>query len=94
MQVEWLRAALRNLDYEAAYIAEENPKATHEFVQAILAGLEYLAEFPAKGKEGRVPGTREWVVPRWPYIVPYRIREGRLQVMRIFHTRRQPLASW
>ena len=94
MQVEWLRAALRNLDDEAAYIAEENPKAAHEFVQAILSGLEQVAAFPAMGKEGRVPGTREWVVSRWPYIVPYRIREGRLQVMRIFHTRRQRPKSW
>ena len=74
MQVEWLRAALRNLDDEAAYIAEENPKAAHEFVLAILSGLEQVAAFPAMGKEGRVPGTREWVVSRWPYIVPYRIR--------------------
>ncbi|GLH48691.1 MULTISPECIES: type II toxin-antitoxin system RelE/ParE family toxin [Pseudomonas] len=94
MQVEWLRAALRNLDDEAAYIAEENPKAAHEFVLAILSGLEQVAAFPAMGKEGRVPGTREWVVSRWPYIVPYRIREGRLQVMRIFHTRRQPPKAW
>ncbi|MBD8558829.1 type II toxin-antitoxin system RelE/ParE family toxin [Pseudomonas sp. B2021] len=94
MQVEWLRAALRNLDDEAAYTAEENPKAAHEFVLAILSGLEQVAAFPAMGKEGRVPGTREWVVSRWPYIVPYRIREGRLQVMRIFHTRRQPPKAW
>ncbi|AZF14914.1 type II toxin-antitoxin system RelE/ParE family toxin [Pseudomonas sp. R3-18-08] len=94
MQVEWLRTALRNLDDEAAFIAEENPKAAYEFVQAILAGIEHIAQFPALGKTGRVPGTREWVVPRWPYIVPYRIREGRLQVMRIFHTRRQPPTSW
>jgi plasmid stabilization system protein ParE len=35
MQVEWLRAALGNLDDEAAYIAEANPKAAYEFVQAI-----------------------------------------------------------
>lgn len=52
MQVEWLRAGLRNLNNEAAYIAEENPKVAHEFVQAILTGLEHVAEFPAMGKEG------------------------------------------
>lgn len=94
MQVEWLRTALRNLDEEAAYLAQETPKAAHEFVQAMLMGLERVAEFPSMGKEGRIPGTREWIVPKWPYIVPYRIRDGRLQVMRIFHTRRQPPKSW
>lgn len=94
MRVEWLKAALKNLDDEAAFIAQENPKAAYEFVQAIRTGLEHVAEFPAMGREGRVLGTREWVMPRWPYLVPYRIREGRLQVLRIFHTRRQPPNSW
>ncbi|WP_256579624.1 type II toxin-antitoxin system RelE/ParE family toxin [Pseudomonas sp. NC02] len=89
-----MKAALKNLDDEAAFIAQENPKAAYEFVQAIRTGLEHVAEFPAMGREGRVPGTREWVMPRWPYLVPYRIREGRLQVLRIFHTRRQPPNSW
>lgn len=57
MQVEWLRAALRNLDDEAAFIAEENPKAASEFVQAMLTGLEHIAQFPALGRMGRVPGN-------------------------------------
>jgi plasmid stabilization system protein ParE len=94
MRVEWLKTALKNLDDEAAYIAEENPNAAYEFVLAVRTGLEHVAEFPAMGREGRVPGTREWVMPRWPYLVPYRIREGRLQVLRIFHTRRQPPNNW
>ncbi|MHA6573752.1 type II toxin-antitoxin system RelE/ParE family toxin [Pseudomonas yamanorum] len=94
MRVEWLKTALKNLDDEATYIAQENPKAAYEFVQAVRTGLDHVAEFPAMGREGRVPGTREWVMPRWPYLVPYRIREGRLQVLRIFHTRRQPPNSW
>jgi toxin ParE1/3/4 len=94
MRVEWLKTALKNLDDEATYIAQENPKAAYEFVQSVRTGLDHVAEFPAMGREGRVPGTREWVMPRWPYLVPYRIREGRLQVLRIFHTRRQPPNSW
>ena len=47
MQVEWLRTALKNLDDEAAYIAQETPKAAHEFVQASMVGLGHVAEFPA-----------------------------------------------
>lgn len=94
MRGEWLKAALQNLDDEAAYIAQENPKAAHEFVQAVRAGLEHLAEFPAMGREGRVAGTREWIMSRWPYLVPYRIRDGRLQVLRLFHMRRQPPKTW
>jgi plasmid stabilization system protein ParE len=94
MRVEWLRTALKNLDDEAAYIAIENPKAAADFVQAILASVDHLARSPATGREGRLPGTREWALPDRPYLFPYRVRQGRPQVLRVFHTRRLPPASW
>lgn len=39
------------------------------------------------GRIGRVEGTREWVVPRLPYIVVYMLREERdeLVVIAVFH---------
>ncbi|AWY43259.1 type II toxin-antitoxin system RelE/ParE family toxin [Pseudomonas putida] len=94
MRVEWLRTALKNLDDEAAYIAKENPKAAADFVQAVFASVDHLAHFPATGHEGRLPGTREWVMTDRPYLIPYRVRKDRLQVLRIFHTRRLPPALW
>ncbi|GFM67748.1 type II toxin-antitoxin system RelE/ParE family toxin [Pseudomonas cichorii] len=94
MRVEWLRTALKNLDDEAAYIAVDNPQSAVEFVLAIRAGVEQLALFPAMGREGRLSGTREWVLPDRPYIIPYRVRGGCLQILRIFHTRRLPPSSW
>ena len=94
MRVEWLRTALKNLDDEAAYIAMENPKAAADFVQAILDSVGHLARFPAAGREGRLPGTREWVVADRPYLIPYRVRQIHLQVLRVFHTRRLPPSLW
>jgi toxin ParE1/3/4 len=94
MQIEWLRTALKNLDDEAAYIALDNPKAAAPFVKAILTSVEQLAQFPASGREGRMAGTREWVVPDRPYLIPYRVRHGRVQILRLFHTRRLPPNAW
>lgn len=94
MQVDWLRKALRNLDDEAGHIAQDNPAAARDFVGAVLADVERLAANPAAGREGRVPGTREWVMTSHPYLIPYRIRAGRLQILRIFHTRRLPPVRW
>ncbi len=94
MRIDWLRTALRNLDSEAGYIAQENPAAARTFVSAVLADVERLASNPSAGREGRVPGTREWVMSDYPYLIPYRIRAGRLQVLRIFHTRRLPPVRW
>lgn len=94
MRVEWLRTALKNLDDEAAYIAQDNPKAAADFVNAILISVEHIAQFPASGREGRLAGTREWVVPDRPYLIPYRVRQGRVQILRFFHTRRLPPGAW
>lgn len=94
MRIDWLRTALRNLDTEAGYIAQDNPAAARAFVRAVLADVELLAINPAASREGRVPGTREWVMSNHPYLIPYRIRGGRLQVLRIFHTRRLPPMRW
>jgi plasmid stabilization system protein ParE len=38
---------------------------------------------------GRVPGTRELVIPRTPFIVPYRLVGNAIHVLRIFHAARQ-----
>ncbi|GLK88749.1 type II toxin-antitoxin system RelE/ParE family toxin [Pseudomonas turukhanskensis] len=94
MRIEWLRKALKNLDSEATYIAEHNPQAASDFVQAVMADVQRLAEFPSMGREGRLPGTREWPMVNHPFLIPYRVRDGRLQVLRVFHTRRQPPENW
>ena len=89
MRVRWLRAALANLNAEAEYIARENPKAAGEMVDTITAAVDNLAEFPAMGRAGRVPGTRELIVAGTPYIIPYRVREGRVEILRVFHAARK-----
>ncbi len=60
----------------------------------VRASVQRLAQFPAMGREGRIPGTREWPLPDLPYLIPYRIRNGRLQVLRVFHTRKLPPNQW
>lgn len=59
MRIEWLKAALNNLEEEAAYLSLHNPTAASEFVAAIQSAVNHLAEFPAIGREGRLSGTRE-----------------------------------
>jgi len=44
---------------------------------------------PALGKAGRVAKTRELVVAGTPYIVIYRVKDNRLEILRIFHGARQ-----
>jgi toxin ParE1/3/4 len=89
MRVRWLNRALQNLEAEAAYIAQENPKAARECVHHILRSVEQLAQHPQIGRAGRVFGTRELVITHYPYIVPYRIKNETVEVLRVFHTSRK-----
>lgn len=90
MIVVWSPEAIDDLSALRAHIAEDNPKAAQRVVLRILHAVEdLLAKQPDIGRAGRVPGTRELVVPRTPYIVPYRVRNNRIQILRVYHGARR-----
>lgn len=89
VRVRWTRKALANLDAEAAYIAQDNPQAARAVVERIQEAVSLLANHPALGRPGRVPGTRELVIPDTPYILPYRVRGKGVEILRILHTARK-----
>ena len=89
MQVKWLTRALENLDEEAAYLSKESPKAAKDFVLCIQESVARLRDHPNMGRPGRVPGTRELVLTGFPYILPYRVREGYIEILRVFHGSRK-----
>jgi toxin ParE1/3/4 len=94
VQIVWLKKALQNLDDIGEYIAQENPPAAGKAVQEIVSKIALLATQPAAGRPGRVVGTRELVVSGLPYLVPYRIKSNRVEILRVFHTSRKMPKSW
>lgn len=86
--------ALKNLEDKGYYVGFENPNAADDFSVVIFASVDKLAQFPAMGREGRVKNTREWAVPNWSYLIPYRVRGNRLQILGVFHTRQRPRSKW
>jgi toxin ParE1/3/4 len=89
VRVRWLRTALANLAAEAEYIAVDDPAAAARVVTAIHDGVQNLRRYPSMGRPGRVTGTRELVVPGTPYIVPYRVRNNTVEILRVFHGARR-----
>jgi toxin ParE1/3/4 len=89
MRVKWLRKALLNLDDEANHIAQDNPKAAAKFVVHLHTKALMLGEQPDMGRPGRIPGTRELVITQFPYILPYRVRNNAVEILRVFHTSRK-----
>ena len=94
MRVRWLRKALRNLEDEANYVATNDPGAARTVVERVLNSVAMLEEHPGMGRPGRVLGTRELVVLRTRYIVPYRVRGEFVDILRVFHTSRRPPQRW
>ena len=94
MRVKWLRTASRNLDAAMEYIAREDANGAREIYAAIRERVAVLAEHPEIGRPGRVFGTRELVIERYPYLIPYRIRDNEVQILRVFHTRQNLPKTW
>ena len=94
MRVRWLRTALRNLDEEATFIAADDSVAAAIVVERVLEAVAQLTEQPGLGRPGRVHGTRELVVLKTRYVVPYRVRGSTVEILRVFHTSRRLPERW
>ncbi len=94
MQIVWLKNALINLDEIAEYISQENPQAASQVVDLIVEQVNQLTAQPSIGRPGRVVGTRELVISNSHYLVPYRIKNNQVEILRVFHTSRKPPKNW
>jgi toxin ParE1/3/4 len=87
--VVWSPRAIGHLADLRSYIAREHPDAAARTAATLLAAVDRLAEMPNLGRPGRVPGTRELVVPGTRYVIPYRLRGERLEIIAVFHGRQR-----
>jgi toxin ParE1/3/4 len=96
MTLQWSPESIHDLLALRAHIAEHDPAAAKRVALHILYCVENsLSENRRLGAPGRVPGTRELVIPKTPYIVPYRVRGTKVEIARVYHTSpvaRPPLA--
>lgn len=88
MKIVWLTSAERDLDALIDYIAEDSPETALQIFATIKHTLEKLAIFPLVGREGRVEGTRELVVPSLPYIIVYK-EAKEIWILAVLHTSRK-----
>lgn len=79
--------AVEDLEIIFRFIEADNPHAARAVTDRIVASIGRLVQFPQMGRIGTVAGTREWVIPRLPYIAVYRIAPERnaVVVVGIFH---------
>jgi toxin ParE1/3/4 len=86
----WSPEAIADLVALRAYTEQDDPAAAQRVALHIIHSVEtLLPNSPAMGRPGRVSGTRELVIPRTPFIVPYRLVGNAIHILRIFHGARQ-----
>jgi len=90
VKIIWAPEAIDDLAGLRTYISRDNPAAARRLAIHIVDMVEtVLAENPHIGRPGRVPGTREFVIDNSPYIVPYRVKDNALQILRVYHGARR-----
>lgn len=89
MSIVWSPRAIEHVAHLREYIARDNPKAANRIARVLLEAVERIAKLPNLGRPGRVAGTRELVVAGTPYIIPYRLRGDRLEIVAVFHARQK-----
>ena len=89
MNVIWSPRAIRHLAAIGKFIEKDSDENAARVAERILRAIALLRTQPQMGRPGRLTGTRELVVPGAPYIVPYRVRHERLELLAVFDSRRQ-----
>lgn len=89
MRIHWRSLAIDDLRHAREYISRDNPEAARAVVLRVISAVDQLAHSPGIGRPGRVPKTRELVVTDTPFIVPYRVRDNTVDVLRVYHQARR-----
>jgi plasmid stabilization system protein ParE len=89
MTVAWSRGTVNHLAQLREHIGRDDAGAAVKVAASILLSVELLSGQPGMGRPGRVAGTRELVVAGTPYLIPYRVRGARLELLAVFHGRQK-----
>jgi toxin ParE1/3/4 len=89
MKVIWSRRAIGHLSALRKYIEKDSEQSAALVARRIVKAVDLLETQPEMGRPGRIVGTRELVVTNTPYIIPYRVRQERIELIAVFHGSRK-----
>jgi toxin ParE1/3/4 len=90
MKVVWTRKASRHLRAAYDYWARESsPDSADTMLDRIFSAVELLERFPEAGRPGRIAGTRELVVVPTPFLIAYRVRRSKIEILALVHGARK-----
>ncbi len=92
MKIRYRPKAVAQLDAIFAYLFARSPAGASKVIATIKQSIDRLADFPQAARQSEVPGIRELVIVRYPYIVFYTVDEAaaEVQILRVRHTSQDP----
>ena len=85
MKIRWSLQSTQDLHAISRYIGADSEQAAKRVIRKVITAVGDLPSFPARGRPGHVPNTRELVLVPLPYIVVYRVAAGSIEVIRVLH---------
>jgi len=86
MVIRWTEPAVADITNLCNYTRDHFGTAqARRTALTILDAVESLKPFPNRGRVGRKSGTREMVIPNFPFLVIYSVREEGIEIARILH---------
>jgi toxin ParE1/3/4 len=85
MRLRWTSAAANDLENISDYLHHQNPQIAQQTVRRLYAEIRELSRFPSRGRPGREPGTREFILSGLPYVIIFRTADQVVEILRIYH---------
>lgn len=76
------------------YQSRLGPAAADAVLAQIIDTQEQLETFTGLGRPSQTPDVRELIFSKFPFIAPYRLAYGEVQVLRILHQRTERQEDW
>ena len=96
LEIAWLDDALDDLEQIRDYYLEHVSVETYDkILQRIVISVNHLSTHAYMGRPSmKNKELRELPIPNTYYIVPYRVKDNEIEIMRVFDGRQEPLESW
>lgn len=85
MAVLWSKKAKKDLFRVEKYSQQFGENTVQKLMAFLFKSIESLELWPNLGKSGRLSGTRELSLSKYPFIIVYRYQQQFIEILGIFH---------
>jgi toxin ParE1/3/4 len=90
MRIVWTRRATRHLHAAYQYwLAEASQDAADQMLDRIFSVVELLERNPEMGRPGRIETSRELILSPLPFLLAYRLRRNKIEILALLHGARK-----